>query len=245
MQYDKFAKYYDELMYDCDYFEWSQYLLKLIKKETSGKKIIDLACGSGKHTILLKKAGYDVIGVDNSNTMLEKAIINSRKQMLNIMYLKQDLLNLDIESKFDIATCICDGINYVQDIFKVFQNVYKALKNKGVFLFDISSEYKQKEILGNNLFTDETENVTYIWQNEFFEKEDKVEMYITFFVKKDNGLYERFDETHVQYAHKEKDIVENLKQAGFKNVRAYIFLTDNEYKGENIERIQFIARKED
>lgn len=244
MQYDKFAKYYDELMYDCDYFEWSQYLLNLIKKESTGKKLIDIACGSGKHTILLKKAGYDVIGMDNSATMLEKAIINSRKEMQNIMYIKQDIIEFDIENRFDIATCICDGINYVSDLKTAFKNIFNSLKNDGVFLFDISSEYKLKNILGDNLFTDETENVTYIWQNSFDEKTNTVEMYLTFFVKNEDGLYERFDETHIQYAHKFDEVKTSLISAGFKSVKAYAFLSDKEYNGENVERIQFIAKKE-
>ena len=95
----------------------------------------------------------------------------------------------------------------------MFSTIYALLNDGGVFVFDISSEHKLKHVLGNNLFFEDNENLTYFWQNSL--KGDKVKMELTFFEKQGDS-YKRSDETETQYVHKASEIAAALKGAGFK-----------------------------
>lgn len=240
--YKKFAKYYDELMQDCDYENWSQYLLTLIKKYSNKKSCLDLACGSGKHTIMLKKAGYDVVGLDISEEMLQQAKNNSRQAYTNIVFIKQDISNFNLGKKFDIITCICDGYNYIKPmkLQQAFVSAYNSLNKGGVLLFDLSSEFKLSNVLGNNLMCDDTDDITYLWQNTL--NDNSVFMDLTFFVKEDDGKYSRFDEQHLQYMHNTQTVKEKLFNAGFISVQSFGFLTETE-PSQTDERVQFVALK--
>ena len=103
-----------------------------------------------------------------------------------------------------MITCALDSTNYIldnQDLIKYFSSVKNHLKDDGLFIFDINSYYKLSEVLGNNLYNYDDGEVVYIWENEF--KDDIVDMYLTFFVKR-GQMYERFDEHHRERAYLEK-----------------------------------------
>ena len=123
---------------------------------------------------------------------------------------------------------------------KFFVRAYNALADDGVLLFDISSKYKLTEIIGNNVFTDSTDNVTYIWSNSLSEKQNKVEMFLTFFVKNKDGSFDKEEENQIQYIYEVDDLVEKLRAAGFGKVEYFGF------EGKNVaqeERICFAAYK--
>ncbi|MBQ6235287.1 MAG: class I SAM-dependent methyltransferase, partial [Clostridia bacterium] len=113
------------------------------------------------------------------------------------------------------------------------------LKPGGLLLFDISSPYKFRRILGTNTFTEETEEYAYIWKNNYDPKSRLCEMTLTGFVKR-GEQYDRFTETHLQRAHTAEEIRSALKRAGFENVRSYDAFTRNPAKASS-ERIQFAA----
>lgn len=211
--YTALASVYEKLISDCDYEKWSQYLLNLIKKYSCGIKGLDLACGSGIITRFLAKNGYIVSGMDYSEQMLTQAKLLSDKERLNIGYFKGDLNNLKTFEKYDFITCINDGINYVKQekLVNCFKNIVKSLKTGGLFLFDVSSEYKLKTVIGNNMFGEDGEDVTYLWFNTL--KESSVEMDLSFFIK--NGeTYIKKEENHVQFIHSQSEIENALAKAG-------------------------------
>lgn len=92
-----------------------------------------------------------------------------------------------------------------------------ALKKGGAYLFDISSEYKLREIVGNNTFCEDREEVAYLWFNRL--KGDSVEMDFTIFAKREDGAFERGDERHVQYIHTEENVERCLREADFTLVK--------------------------
>lgn len=235
--YKYLSSCYDEFMQDVDYDAWAKKIAGYIGNR---KKGIDCGCGSGLITMRLKKMGYDVIGTDLSTEMLERARENFRRENLNITLVRMDSENLVVGNKVDFITAVCDVVNYMKKPEKFFVRAYNALADDGVLLFDISSKYKLTEIIGNNVFTDSTDNVTYIWSNLLSEKQNKVEMFLTFFVKNKDGSFDKEEENQIQYIYEVDDLVEKLRAAGFGKVEYFGF------EGKNVaqeERICFAAYK--
>lgn len=92
-----------------------------------------------------------------------------------------DLNDLHLEKKCDFVTAVCDGFNYVKgkNLAAAFNEIYSALNDGGIFIFDVSSANKLENVLGNNLFYEDDENLTYLWQNT--KKGEKIKMDLTFF----------------------------------------------------------------
>ncbi|MGN0819762.1 MAG: class I SAM-dependent methyltransferase [Christensenellaceae bacterium] len=239
--YSALSSVYEYLICDCDYRKWSQYLLsklsEYVRPNASG---LDLACGSGYFTRWQKKNGFSVTGVDISEEMLTVAKQKAVKEGLNVNFLKQDISNLKTFEKVDYVTVVNDGINYIpqKKLLKTFKNIYKSLNVNGYLFFDVSSEYKLKNVLGNNLFGEDRDDCAYLWFNKL--GEGFVDFDITLFIR--NGeSYLRFEENHRQYIHTEREILQSLKESGFHVVECTGHLGSQ--KTQTTERLQFIARK--
>ncbi len=234
--YSALADLYEKLISDCDYEKWSQYLLKKISTLTNGKKGLDLACGSGKITRFFAKLGYKMTGGDISEEMLAQAKNLSLKEKLNIDYFIADLNNLYARDTYDFITVINDGFNYVkpENLNKVFKGITKQLRSGGVLLFDVSSEYKLKNILANNLFGEDDEEFSYLWFNKLCD--NRVEMDLSFFIKQ-GELYQKKEEKHIQYIHTENNLIQKANACGLELIEV------NYSEQENPLRINFIMRK--
>jgi SAM-dependent methyltransferase len=244
-QYKDFATVYDELIYsDIDYNKWADVIISIVEGMKLQKQdYLDLACGTGNLTVKVGKHYRNVWGVDLSNQMLTEAESKLREMGIKAKLICQDICSLKLNQKFDLITCALDSINYIienEDLERLFDNVLLHLKDDGVFIFDINSYYKLTEILGNNLYTYDEDDVVYIWENTL--ENDLVNMNLTFFVK-ENKLYRRFDEEHVERAYKDEFIESLLNKKGFKIVNK---LNNYEYKvlDDACERIVYVVRKE-
>ena len=244
MQYGRFAKYYDAMMHDVDREAWADYLDGLLK-EANAHDVRDCACGTGAMTIALHKRGYHVIGNDVSPEMLMEARNNAFKAgSREIIFICEDMRNLKIHKPIDALISVCDGVNYLtslDDVESFFKHAADCLRPNGVLLFDISSTYKLRIILGNNTFTEETDTYAYIWKNTYDQRSRLCEMDLTCFVK-DGEHYDRFSEKHIQRAHSVAELTVLLESAGFTDIRA-LHAFSNEPAHGNSERIQFVARK--
>ena len=232
--YTTLATIYENLMKDCDYEQWSQYLYSSIKKYTQGICGLDLACGSGKMTRMLVDFGFKMTGGDISQEMLTQAKQISLQKKQNVNYFVADLTKLEKYGSFDFITIINDGINYVsQDkLEKTFKGLYKNLKKGGVLLFDISSKYKLEKVLANNLFGEDYEEFSYLWFNKLYQ--DKIEMDLSFFIKK-GEYYVKQEEKHTQYIHSVENVLKIASNVGFEILEA-----DQE---ADKQRLYFIFRR--
>jgi ubiquinone/menaquinone biosynthesis C-methylase UbiE len=241
--YDSFAYIYDELIEDVDYKKWNSYIKEIfLKFGKSPNHVLEMACGTGNLSYYLAKEGYDLICFDLSDDMLAMAY-NKLGEFKNVKLLNQNMIDFNIPRKFDAIISILDSINYITDeeeLLQTFKNVRSHLNENGIFIFDINSEYKLKEIIGNNIFVEDREDVFYTWQNYFDEEKSIAEFYLTFFVKKENGSYTRFDEEHFEKAYSTEEIVETLTKAGFNKVTYYDCFTF-EKPHEESQRINFVA----
>lgn len=229
-------------MDDIDYERWYKYLEEIFKRYNRPKNILEMACGTGNMSYFLAKAKYQVTAFDLSNEMLSIAY-NKLNEFDNIKLLQQDMRYFKINEKFDCILAICDSINYItetNDLLDTFKRVYSHLDKDGIFVFDINSFYKLKEIIGNNTFVEDRDNIFYTWQNYFDEDTNICEFYLTFFESEDGLNYSRFDEVHLERAYAIDQIIGLLKTAGFKNVESYDAFTFNPVY-EKSERINFVA----
>lgn len=209
--YTDFAYIYDKLI-DQDYEKWADYIEEIFKKHgVKPNLVLDLGCGTGSITNILAKRGYDMIGVDLSPDMLNVARDKAMEENLDVLYLCQDIREFELYGTVDAIICTLDVLNYItkpEDLRLVFALVKNYLNPDGIFIFDINTEYKLKNVLGNNTFVNDENGIFYTWENEYNEKISN--QYLTFFAEIEDGLYERFDETHIQRAYAIEEIKEFL-----------------------------------
>lgn len=140
--FDLYAKYYDLLYKDKDYFGESEYVNRLIEKfRPSSKRILDLGCGTGRHDIIFAENGYDVTGVEMAEAMIEKANYNlsKKKSHLNVEFVKSDIRNMRLSGKYDVIISLFHVISYQttnRDLRMAFTTVKEHLKEDGIFIFD-------------------------------------------------------------------------------------------------------------
>lgn len=240
--YGGFAKLYDALMQDVDYDGWADYLCAFLGQPP--KSVVECACGTGEITWRLQKAGHKVIGVDISREMLAMASEKVRKRGMFIPFVRQDMRKLNIHKPVDALICACDGVNYLstrEAVGEFFEAAFQAIQSGGLILFDVSSRYKLANILGNNTFADDNGEQAYIWVNAYDPENKLCEMQISFYYKED-AVYTRFCETHVQRAHSKLELENALKKAGFTEIHAFDAFTYDPAR-EDSERIQFAARR--
>ncbi len=247
MTYQKFAYLYDTLMEDVPYDGWVEWVTSLTKKyEVNGKKMMDLACGTGELSVRFGKAGYDVTGIDLSEDMLAVAQAKADGNGLSIPFYHQDMTELNGLGDFDIIGIFCDSLNYLQemdDVQQTFARVFEHLKPGGLFLFDVHSIHKMDVIFHDGPFTYNNEEITYIWDCFAGEAPHSVEHELTFFVLDEStGQYNRVDEYHYQRTYEIAQYIDLLQEAGFEFLETAVDFKTGE-PGPEPERILFAARK--
>ncbi len=243
--YKEFASLYDELMKDFDYEMWFSYIEDIFNiYEKKPKHILEMACGTGNLSIYLADKGYRLTCFDLSEEMLSQAYVKLNRYK-NVKLLNANMIDFKINQKFDAILSICDSINYIikkQDLKATFENAYNHLEDDGIFIFDINSFHKLKNIIGNNTFIEDREDIFYTWQNYYDEINNTCQFYLSFFINDDENIYSRFDEEHIEKAYTVDEIVELLNNAGFKTVDYYEAFT-TEKINPLTERINFVACK--
>ncbi|MBN8191034.1 class I SAM-dependent methyltransferase [Bacillus sp. NTK074B] len=247
MSYERFAYVYDYLMQDVPYDGWLEYVNQQTKEcSVQGKRILDIACGTGELSLRLAREGYDVTGVDLSSDMLMVAQEKAADQKLPIQLFQQDMSKLDSLGEYDIITIFCDSLNYLEDesdVEHTFKSVYAHLKQGGLFLFDVHSIFKMSQIFTNQTFTLTDEHVSYIWDCFPGVVPNSVEHELTFFVKDDDtGQYERVEELHKQRTYPILMLNEWLVGSGFE-VASITADFSSESPTEQSERIFFACKK--
>ncbi|MEG1254750.1 class I SAM-dependent methyltransferase [Clostridium sp.] len=242
--YNDFANIYDELVNeDIDYKSWADKIIEICGESNVVKRdYLDLACGTGNLAVPIGKKFIFTTVVDLSKEMLSIADEKLKENNIKAKVCCQDICDLNLKKQFDLITCGLDSTNYITDDLKLkqyFMSVNKHLKENGIFIFDINTEYKIKNILGNNNFNYDNEEVVYIWENQL--EDDVVNMYLTFFVKK-GQVYYRFDEHHRERAYSQEFLESIMSESGLiveKKLNCYGL----EPIDDNTERITYIVRK--
>jgi len=240
--YGGFAAVYDTFM--CPpYDEWAGFVRTLWRRYGEEPKLVlDLACGTGNMTARFAAMGYDMIGVDLAEDMLAEAKLKSP----DILYICQDMREMELYGTVDAACCLCDGMSYLEgidDLIQVFRLMANYLNPGGVFVFDINTAYYFAEILGDGVFAESSDSAAYIWENEY-DPETRVNEYaVTFFVRAENGMFRRFEELHREYAFTDEDIRNAAAAAGLTVCGAFADM-DFTPPSAMSERIFYAVRRE-
>jgi SAM-dependent methyltransferase len=244
--YESFARVYDLFMDNIPYEEWCAYLCSLLQRyEVTDGLVLELGCGTGSMTELLAGRGYDMIGVDNSMEMLEIAKEKQEASGSDILYLLQDMREFELYGTVKAVVSVCDSMNYItepEDLLEVFRLVNNYLDPGGVFIFDLNTRYKYETLLGDQVIAENREESSFIWENWYDEEEQINEYDLTLFIRNQEGLYEKYEETHYQKAYDLALVCDLLAQAGLQLAAIYDAFT-LDAPGPESERVYVIARE--
>ena len=235
--YVNLAAWFEYLNDDCDYENWSQYLIEKLKRFPL-KNGVDIGCGGGWFTRRFSKEGYAMTGVDVSREMLDKAQETSMKEGVRAEYILGDISRLKLPRRFSFAVAVNDLVNYLpkDKLVPAFKNICGALLKGGVFLFDVSSKRKFEEKIANTVSVDDRDEVTYL--NFSSVDGEKAVMEVTLFAKGEDGKYTRYDERHEQYIYEKEEIISALEKSGFTLLEVEGHLKERE---ETADRLTFLA----
>lgn len=251
--YTAFAEVYDTFMDNVPYEAWAEFISEYLKDSGVASGIIlDLGCGTGSMTRLLRDKGFDMIGVDASEEMLQiarEAEFLSEEENLGILYLCQDMREFELYGTVQAIVSVCDSLNYItepEDLLQVFRLANNYLEKQGLFIFDLNTPYKYRELLGDKTFAEDRESSAFIWDNYFDEESGINEYALTLFTELENGDFSRDLELHYERCYSLGEIKELLKKAGMEFVEAFadydrkMPITDD----VKAERMVIIAREQ-
>ena len=245
MSYDNFSRYYDLLTDNVEYEKRADYFCRLLSM--CGIKdgiLLDLACGTGSISVEMAKRGFDVIGVDSSIGMLNSARTKAYESGRQILLLNQSMDDIDLYGTVDCAVCVLDSINHLENSAQVrntFEKVSLFMNPGGAFAFDVNTLYKHKNVLGDNAFVYDLDELYCVWQNSYNEEDSSVDISLDFFEEED-GAYYRSGESFTERAYELSDIAAWLEEAGFEIVGIYDDMTTENVRPET-ERAVFLAKK--
>ena len=213
--YGCFAEIYDKLTANAQYEKRARFVMSIFEKYSHKPSLmLDLCCGTGSFAAEFLKYGVDLIGVDQSESMLSFA-----KEKCKALFICQDARKLDLYGTVDGAVCMLDSLNHItrkNDLTEVFRRVSLFLEKDRLFVFDLNTPYKHKNVLANNCFSYGTEEFFAVWQNQAV----KNGTHIFIDVFKPNGQkYDRFSEDFYERAYTIDEITELLNKSGFEVVK--------------------------
>lgn len=242
--YNRFAYLYDELINDVDYEKWVDYYFKIFERYAINPKLgLDLGCGTGSMTTALARRSIEMTGVDLSEDML--MVAREKSEGMDILYLNQDMCEFELYGTVDFIISSLDCINYItdkRDLLKVMKLANNYLNPGGLFIFDINTRHKLENVIGNNTFILENEDVFCSWQNEYDKKRRICQFYLTFFCRDKDG-YKRFDEEHSERAYDIEEIKSIIESSGMRLLKVYDEHSFSAPK-KNSERVFFVVQEQ-
>lgn len=252
--YTAFAQVYDVFMDDVDRELWRDFIVKKLRAQKIENGLLcDLGCGTGIMTEMLAEKGFDMIGVDASADMLSiakqrqfmRAAERGEASEPDILYLQQNMSELELYGTVRAIICVCDSVNYITDeneLKKTFQLVNNYLDPGGIFIFDINTPAKYEEI-GENTIAENRSEGSFIWENSYDAGQRLNEYDLTLFLPEEDGSFRKYEETHVQRAWSEEEIARALEEGGLKLLEKLDAYTDRPAT-EETQRICYIAQEQ-
>ena len=242
--YTGFAEVYDQFMMDVPYEQWRDIIINELKKASvEDGLLLDLGCGTGTLTGMLAQAGYDMIGVDGSEEMLMEA--REKTDNPDILYLCQDMRAFELYGTVRAVVSTCDTMNYLltpEDFIQTVRLVNNYLDPGGLFIFDLNTLYKFREVMGNTTIAESGEDASFIWDNYFDEETGRNEYDLTLFIGREDGLFERQVEVHEEQGYTLEEVKGFLAAGGMEFVRVFDADTGEE-PTDTSEKVFFIARE--
>ena len=241
--YGLFAQVYDLLTENVPYDEIAEHYDRKIRRYRSGDGVFlaDIGCGTGNLTARMAARGYDVIGADASPDMLSAAM---NKPHEGVQYICQSMTELELYGEADVIISTLDSVNHLDsaaDIGMCFGAAALNLRRGGLFLFDVNTIYKHKNVLADNTFVYDVDGAFCVWQNTLC-PDNSVDIQLDIFAECEDGLYERMEESFREIALPREELEKLLTRTGFEILEVREYLTDKE-PSDNSEKLIFCARK--
>ena len=228
-------------MYDLDYEKIYKFIREVLgEKSLEPELILEMACGTGGLTEKLAR-DYKIHAFDLSDDML--SVCENKIRSKNLKLFKQNMVGFSAPASYDAIFSVGDSLNYVtdeKDFEAAIKSSYDHLKDGGIFIFDLNTEYKFKNI--PPVTVDEVEDVLYLWEN-IYDEEEKLNTYgVNFFRNIKDNDYKRFYEEHLERAYDLSFVKNLLEKIGFKDIEVY---DDYEFKEvrDETSRYTFITRR--
>ncbi|MCR5727523.1 MAG: class I SAM-dependent methyltransferase [Lachnospiraceae bacterium] len=243
-EYTGFAAVYDMFMDNVPYGEWADYLRGLLTEYGVKNGIVcELGCGTGKMTRKLRDFGYDMIGIDMSQEMLQIAAEHEKEGMSGeILYLDQDMTEFELYGTVAAVVSVCDSMNYItdrEDLLKCFRLVWNYLDPGGVFVFDMNTPYYYSRVLGERTICENRDEGSFIWEN-YYDADTKInEFDLTIYISKD--YQERQEKTGKKDG---KGISGTSKKRKNDDSTGYVRLEETHYqKAYSIAEVKSLLKK--
>jgi len=225
--YDAYAPIYERTGQD----RFGAYLAHLTltwlrARQVAPRRALDLACGTGGATLALAAAGINTTGVDRSPAMLQIARRRAQDARLAVTFVAADMRHLEnVEPAhagcFELVTCFGDSINYLTDdgdLRQVFDGIRRALSPGGYAVFDVNTEAAFARWDESDLVVFESDDCLVYNQLAYNPATRLGVGRIVWFVRGDNTLWQRGEETHVERAWSDAEIRHALADAGLELV---------------------------
>lgn len=217
---ETFSAYYDALTEDVDRAVIADRCEELLAQYHPKRELaLDLCCGTGTLATELARRGFEVIGVDASPEMLMQAAEKNMALEQPVLYLCHArwngwtcMVRWTWQCARWIASITLPGKKALQ---KALHRLQFFVEPGGLFLFDVNTPYKHREVLGNNCFVRESEALFCVWQNEYTPEEHKVEIQMDFFRRGKGEQYTRDGEQFCEWAWEDKELTAMLKAEHF------------------------------
>ena len=245
IQFSALAGYYDRLN-GADYPAYCDYIKKVFEKHGSGKEelVLDLGCGTGELTSELAKRGFDMIGIDISPDMLSEASMRAYDAEQSILYLLQDMRSFELYGTVDAIICALDGVSYLysrEDVIKCLKLVRNYLNPGALFLFDVNSVYRFREVFAKRDYFLEDEGVYLGWRSDIDEECGECDLLLTLFIENEDGTYTKREEVQTEKIWTRAELEEMLSEAGLETLAVYSGFEMNE-ASETDEKWFFVAK---
>ena len=242
------ANTYDILNDGIDHAAWADFVEKCIEKFSDIKvsEICETACGTGLMACELARRGYSVTASDLSEEMLAVAENRARNEDLDVRFVLQDMRYAKMYSQKDLVLCMLDSMNYLtkrEDIASAIESAAGALKNGGLFIFDMNSKYKFENIYSDNSYVLESDGVYCGWQNYYNPKTKICDFYLSIFTENDDGSYTRCDEYQREKMYTVRQMTKLIDESGFELCGIFSDF-DFGIADENLnERLYYVLKK--
>jgi len=251
--YDDLAEIYDLIQKDIDAGHWARYIDGLVhmfgpaRGDGEGGRLLlcDLGCGTAGVALEMQSLGYDVIGIDESVLMLEKAREKAAAAGKNILFLCQDITDMELFGTVDVFTCLLDTVNHItrkadlQRMLSLFKNY---LNPGGLFIFDTATPHHLRETLGNNFFYTIDEDFALLWENSFSPRMKTSTSDLTLFRQGEGNMYRRYEGRIRERIYTEEELRECLAAAGMELIGKYGELIYEQPEAESAREF-YVARR--
>ena len=223
--YERYAEVYDESGQIGFSLRMLQYLDGVLERHpATGHSMLDLACGTGTVALAFAQRGWEVYGVDASQAMLRRARTKAAQMRQTLALSRQDMREFVLPRPVALITCLYDSLNYMltlSHLRQVLMRVAQTLLPGGLFLADLNTRYALEQVWGNNTFFSEGKNLAMIMDSSWYPLTELSKVHVVGFLRQENGLYDRFDEEHIEAAHADVGVRSALTDAGLSVEASY------------------------